>query len=179
METFADYILGEKDYTKKLEIAYYLQKRTGIFFDSSVILKTELARMFMEDIDLGVDKNLVITACLLCGCKKKKDATDINTIRNYAQDGAKYLATLGFDKRFCKICEEVNRYSGSNPREVESDILELVDSFGGLVLDRPERRGFPIDEALVLTEYRNLKGYNNRFMEQFKEFIFMEEGIRV
>ena len=179
METFADYILGEKDYTKKLEIAYYLQKRTGIFFDNSVILKTELARMFMEDIDLGVDKNLVLTACLLCGCKKKKDATDIQTIRNYAQDGAKYLATLGFDTRFCKICEEVHRYSGSTPREPESDILELVDNFGGLVLDRPERRGFPIDEALVLTEYRNLKGQYNRYMEKFKEFIFMEEGIRV
>lgn len=179
METFADYILNEKDYFKKLEIAYYLQKRTGIFFDNSVILKTEIARMFMEDIDLDVDKNLVLTACLLCGCKKKKDATDIQTIRNYAQDGAKYLATLGFDKRFCKICEEVNRYSGSTPREPESDILELVDNFGGLVLDRPERRGFPIDEAVVLTEYRNLKGQTNRFMEQFKEFIFMEEGIRV
>ena len=179
MENFANYILGEKDYSKKLEIAYYLQKKTGIFFDNSVILKTELARMFMEDIDLGVDRNLVITACLLCGCKKKKDATDMNTIRNYAQDGAKYLATLGFDKRFCKICEEVNRYSGSTPREPESDILELVDNFGGLVLDRPERRGFPIDEALVLTEYRNLKGCNNRFMEQFKEFVFMEEGVRV
>ena len=179
METFADYILNEKDYTKKLEIVYYLQKRTGIFFDNSVILKTELARMFMEDIDLGVDKNLVLTACLLCSCKKKKDATDINTVKNYALDGAKYLATLGFDKRFCKICEEVNRYSGSNPREPESDILELVDCFGGLVLDRPERKGFPIDEALVLTEYRNLKGYHNRFMEQFKDFIFMEEGIRV
>ena len=179
METFADYILNEKDYFEKLEIVYYLQKRTGIFFDNSVILKTEIARMFMEDIDLGVDKNLVLTACLLCGCKKKKDATDIQTIRNYAQDGAKYLATLGFDKRFCKICEEVNRYSGSTPREPESDILELVDNFGGLVLDRPERRGFPIDEAVVLTEYRNLKGQTNRFMEQFKEFIFMEEGIRV
>lgn len=179
METFADYILNEKDYTKKLEIAYYLQKRTGIFFDNSVILKTELARMFMEDIDLGVDKNLVLTACLLCGCKKKKDATDIDTVKNYALDGAKYLATLGFDKKFCKICEEVNRYSGSNPREPESDILELVDSFGGLVLDRPERKGFPIDEALVLTEYRNLKGYHNRFMQEFKDFIFMEEGIRV
>lgn len=179
METFADYILGEKNYTKKLEIAYYLQKRTGIFFDNSVILKTELARMFMEDIDLGVDRNLVITACLLCGCKKKKDATDIDTIKNYAQNGAKYLATLGFDKRFCKICEEVNRYSGSTPREPESDILELVDNFGGLVLDRPERRGFPIDEALVLTEYRNLKGVTNRFMKQFKEFICIEEGVRV
>ena len=179
METFADYILQEQDYIKKLEIAYYLQKRTGIYFDNTVIFKTELARMFMDDMNLGVDKNLVITACILCGCKKKKDATNIETIRSYAKNGANYLATLGFDKRFCKICEEVNRYSGSSPREPESDILELVDNFGGLVLDRPERKGFPIDEALVLTEYRNLKGYNNRFMEQFKEFIFIEEGIRV
>ena len=179
METFADYILNEKDYIKKLEIAYYLQKRTGIFFDNSVIFKAELARLFMENIDLGVDKNLVITACLLYGCKKKKDATDIDSIRSYAKDGANYLSTLGFDKKFCKICEEVNRYSGSQPRELESDILELVDNFGGLVLDRPERRGFPIDEALVLTEHRNLKGFNNKFMEQFKEFIFIEEGVRV
>ena len=135
--------------------------------------------MFMDDMNLGVDKNLVITACILCGCKKKKDATDIETIRSYAKNGANYLATLGFDKRFCKICEEVNRYSGSSPREPESDILELVDNFGGLVLDRPERKGFPIDEALVLTEYRNLKGVENRFLDKFKEFIFIEEGVKV
>ena len=179
METFADYILGEKDYGKKLEIAYYLQKREGIFFDNSVILKTELARMLMEDMQLDVDKNLVLTACLLCGCKKIKNATDINTIRSYAKDGANYLATLGFDKRFCKICEEVNRYSGSTPREPESDILELVDHFGGLLLDRPERSGFPIDEALVLIEHRNLKGLNNRFLDKFKEFVYIEEGVRV
>ena len=179
METFADYILQEQDYIKKLEIAYYLQKRTGIYFDNTVIFKTELARMFMDDMNLGVDKNLVITACILCGCKKKKDATDIETIRSYAKNGANYLATLGFDKRFCKICEEVNRYSGRSPREPESDILELVDNFGGLVLDRPERKGFPIDEALVLTEYRNLKGVENRFLDKFKEFIFIEEGVKV
>ena len=179
METFADYILQEQDYIKKLEIAYYLQKRTGIYFDNTVIFKTELARMFMDDMNLGVDKNLVITACILCGCKKKKDATDIETIRSYAKNGANYLATLGFDKRFCKICEEVNRYSGSSPREPESDILELVDNFGGLVLDRPERKGFPIDEALVLTEYQNLKGVENRFLDKFKEFIFIEEGVKV
>ena len=29
-ETFADYILSEKDWIKKMEIVYYLQKRTGI-----------------------------------------------------------------------------------------------------------------------------------------------------
>lgn len=179
MDTFADYILSEQDYVKKLEIVYYLQKRTGIFFDSSVVLKTELAKMFIEDMNINVDKNLVLTACMLFGCKKKKDATDIKIIENYAQDGSKYLQTLGFDKRFCKICEEANRYSGSVPREPESDILEVVDSFGGLVLDRPERRGFPIDEALVLTEYRNLKGHNNKFIEQFKKFVSMKEGIEV
>ena len=48
METFADYILNEQEYMKKLEIVYYLQKRTDIFFDNSVILKTEIARLFLE-----------------------------------------------------------------------------------------------------------------------------------
>ena len=70
METFADYILGEKDYIKKLEIVYYLQKREHIFFDNSVVLKTELAKLFIEQMNIDVDKNLVITACLLYACKK-------------------------------------------------------------------------------------------------------------
>ncbi len=49
METFAEYILSEDNYIKKMEIVYYLKKRTHIFFDNSVIFKTELARMFIED----------------------------------------------------------------------------------------------------------------------------------
>lgn len=179
MENFADYILSEKDFTKKMEIVYYLQKKAGIFFDSSVILKAQLAKMFIEKMKIDVDENMVITACLLYACKKTKDATDIDRIKSYTIDGAKYLSTLGFSKRFCKICEEANRYSGSEPREIESDILEIVDNFGGLVMDRQERKGFPIDEALVLTEHRNLKGLNNKFMDKFKEFIFLEEGVRV
>ena len=69
---------------------------------------------------------------------------------------------------FCKICEEQNRYSGSEPREKESDILELVDQFGGMLLDRPERIGFKPDEALVLLEHRNLKDeYNRLISEQY------------
>lgn len=179
METFADYILGEKDYIKKMEIVYYLKKRTNIFFDNSVLFKTELARMFIDDMELEVDKNLVITACLLCACKKPVEFKDINKIKSYAKEGAKYLATLGFSERFCKICEEVNRNSGSTPREKESDILELVDNFGGMLLHRPERRGFPIDEALVLLEHRNLKGVENRYLKQFKEFVSITEGIAV
>ena len=179
MDTFADYILNEPNYIKKLEIVYYLHKRENLFFDSSVVFKTELAKMFLEEMKIDVDKNLLLTACMLFGCKKRRDATDMNFIQNYAQNGAKYLETLGFDERFCRICEQANRYSGLVPREPESDILEIIDSFGGLLLNRPERRGFPIDEALVLTEYRNLKGHNNKFLDMFKEFIFKMEDIRV
>ncbi|MBO5479037.1 MAG: hypothetical protein J6A04_04990 [Clostridia bacterium] len=180
METFADYILSEHDYIKKMEIVYYLKKRTNIFFDNSVIFKTELARMFIENMKIDdVDKNLVLTACLLCSCKKTDNPQDLSRIKSYAKEGAEYLATLGFDKRFCKICEEVNRYSGSGPREKESDILELVDNFGGMLLNRPERRGFPVDEALILLEFRNMKGKNNRYLEKFKEFVCITEEIAV
>ena len=178
METFADYILSEHDYIKKMEIVYYLKKRTNIFFDNSVIFKTELARMFIEDMEIeDVDKNVVLTACLLCFCKKSNDPQNLSKVKSYAKEGAKYLQSLGFDERFCKICEQVNRYSESEPREKESDILELVDNFGGLVLDRPERKGFPIDEALNLIENRNLKGRHNKYLEKFKEFMNLKEGV--
>ena len=83
---------------------------------------------------------------------------------------------MGFGKRFCKICEEINRYSNSNPRERESDILELVEQFGGMLLDRPERIGFKPDEALVLLEHRNLKSEYNRYLPTFIEFVnFLEK----
>ncbi len=91
--------------------------------------------------------------------------------------GAEYLAELGFSKKFCKICSEVNRYQGDENREKESDILELVDNFGGLVLDRPERKGYHFDEALNLIENRNLKDRNNRFLEEFKKFMYLKEGV--
>ena len=176
METFADYILDEKDLASKMEITYYLAKKTKIFFDKSVIFKTEIARMFVDYMKIDVDKNIVLTACLLCNCKKIDNAQDIEKIHSYAKEGAEYLANLGFDKRFCKICEEINRYSGSNPRERESDVLELVDQFGGMLLDRPERIGFKPDEAMVLLEHRNLKDEYNRYLETFIEFVnFMEK----
>ncbi len=177
METFADYILNEKDYIKKLEIVYYLQKKTGIFFDNSVVLKSELARIFIQQMNIDIDENLVVTACLLYACKKNIISYNIEKIQRYALDGAEYLATLGFSPRFCKICTEVNRYVNSKNREKESDILELVDNFGGLVLDRPERKGFPIDEAMNLIENRNLRGFNNIYLNDFKKFIYLREGM--
>jgi hypothetical protein len=115
----------------------------------------------------------------LCNCKKINNPQDLSKIKSYAKDGAEYLKALGFSPRFCKICEEVNRYSGSYPREKESDVLELVDQFGGMLLDRPERIAFKVDEALVLLEYRNLKDKYNRYLQKFKEFVVEMEGILV
>ena len=170
-ETFADYILSEKDWIKKMEIVYYLQKRTGIFFDNSVVFKTLITKLFIDNVDLGIDKNVTITASLLWSCKKQLTAKDFESVKLYAKEGAEYLAKLGFDDRFCRICEGANRYSGIEPREKESDVLELADQFGGMLLSRPERIAFKADEALVLLEYRNLKDKDNRYLEQFKDFV--------
>lgn len=171
METFADYMLSEKDWIKKMEIMHYLKKKTGIFFDKSVIFKAMLMKLFLDNANLGLDENILMTACLLCNCKKSNSAQELEKIRSYAKEGAEYLSELGFSDRFCKICEEVNRYSGSSPREKESDILELIDQFGGMLLDRPERIAFKVDEALVLLEYRNLKDKDNCYLEEFKQFV--------
>lgn len=171
-ETFASYILNEQDWIRKMEIMYYLERKGNVFFDKSVILKTELAKLFIDIMDIkDIDKNILITASLLCNCRKPNNFSDINKVKSYAKDGAEYLQKLGFSERFCKICEEVNRYTKSEPREKESDILELVDHFGGMLLDRFDRIAFKPDEALLLLEYRNLKNKPNRYLEQFTQFV--------
>lgn len=163
-ETFAEYILSEKDWIKKMEIMYYLKKKNNIFFDKSVVFKTELLKLFIDNSDLNLDENILITASLLCNCKKTDTFTTMEDIKSYAKRGANYLSTLGFDKRFCKICEQINRYSESKPRLPEADVLELIDQFGGMLLDRQERIGLSVDEALVLLEFRNLKDKENRYL---------------
>ncbi len=175
-ESFADYILGEKDWGKKLEIMYYLKKRTGIFYDNSVIFKTLVTKLFLDYLhenypNFEVDDNLVITARLLCDCQKVENSTNLDEIKSYAKRGADYLEKLGFDSNFCRICEGVNRYTVNENRPPESDILELADQFGGMLLDRPERIGFKPDEALVLLEHRNLKDKNNRLLKPFIKFV--------
>lgn len=179
MQKFSEYILNEKDFFKKVEIMLYVSKKVPIFFDKSVIFKAIIAKLFIETMDLDVDKNLVVTACLLYACKKEQDAQSLDKVKSYAKDSADYLKKLGFSDRFCKICLEHNRYNDSKQREKESDILELVDQLGGMMVDREERRGFPLDEAIVLLEHRNLKGYNNIYLEKFKEFINKEMEIIV
>ena len=179
MNTFAEYILEEEKLDAKMEITYYLSKKSKIFFDKSIIFKAEIARLFLDYSKIDVDKNFVLTACLLCNCKKVDNAQEIEKIHSYAKEGAEYLSKIGFGKRFCKVCEEINRYSNSNPREKESDILELVDQFGGMLLDRPERIGFKPDEAIVLLEHRNLKSKYNRYLHTFIEFINFLETIQM
>ena len=183
-ETFADYILAEKDWGKKLEIMYYLKKRTGIFYDNSVIFKSLITKLFLDYLqenhpEINIDPNIVITARLLCDCRKVENSTSLEELKSYAKRGAEYLAQLGFDNRFCKICEGVNRYTITENRLPESDILELTDQFGGMLLDRPERIGFKPDEALVLLQFRNLKDKKNQFMSEFVEFVQYLESIDV
>ena len=179
MDTFADYILDEKNLVSKVEIAYYLAKKTGIFFDKSVLFKTEIARQFIDYMKIDVDRNITLTACLLCNCKKVDNAQKLGKLQTYAIDGALYLSELGFEKRFCRICEEVNRYSGSSPRERESDILELADQFGGMLLSRPERIGLDAEEAIVLLEHRNLKNDYNRYLHTFLEYVAELNSVQV
>lgn len=186
METFADYILDEeKNLEEKLTIMAYLEKKLRndpekrIYFDKSVILKTVITKMFIEVMNLNVDENLVVTASLLCNCKKGAEPQKIGRVETYAKEGAEFLATLGFDKKFCKMCEEINRYSNSNPREKESDILEVIDQFGGLLMDRPERRGYPPMEALIQLEHDNLKDVFNRYLGTFREFVEKMEDVNI
>lgn len=82
MEDFAKYILNEDDFISKIEILYFLAPKLGINFDKSIVFKTEIARMFLEYSKLNVDENLVLTACLLCNCKKVDDAAKNRTIEN-------------------------------------------------------------------------------------------------
>ena len=180
MSNFAEYILAEKDWMKKLEIAYYLKKKINIFFDNTVVFKTGLTNLFLNHTELeGIDKNLILTASTLCNCKKVDNFADMSKVKTYAKEGAVFLKSLGFDDKFCRVCEQINRYSGSEPREPEADVLELIDQFGGMLLDRPERIGFKTDEALVLLEFRNLKDKDNRYLETFKDFVSRMEEIKV
>ncbi|MCI8699901.1 MAG: hypothetical protein HFJ47_00990 [Clostridia bacterium] len=186
METFASYILDEnKSIEEKMEIMCYLEKRLRndpdkrIFFDKSIIFKTALTKIFIETMNIDVDENLVLTAMLLCNCKKGSEPQNIGIVRTYAKTGAEYLERLGFDKRFCKICEELNRYSGSSPREKEGDILELIDQFGGMLLDREDRRGYAPLDALIQLERANLKDVDNIYKKEFRKFVEKMEDINI
>lgn len=179
IDNFAEIFLNEKEFAKKIDMLLEYKEELGIFFDNTIIFKSFLAKIFMETMNLDVDINHVTSAMMLCGCKKINNAQDIEKIEHYAKESADYLKTLGFSEDFCLLCEQHNRYSNSKPRKKESDILELVDQFGGMLLDRPERVAFPIEEALLLLESRNLKNCNNLYLKDFKKFINAAKEIKI
>lgn len=179
MDDFATYILGEKDEIQKMIITYYLSKKTGIFFDKSIVLKTEIAKLFVDYMKIDVDVNEITTAMLLCNCKKIDNMQKMGKLELYAIEGAEYLKTLGFDDRFCKICKEVNRYNNDEKREKEGDILEVVDQFTGLILNRVEREAFSPMEAIMILRERNLKYVDNRYLDKFCEFVEDMENVYI
>ena len=176
--TVPEYIFGQKDLEKKIGRMYHLKQELDIFFDNSVIFKALIVKMFIEIMELDVDSELLINAMLLCQCKKVPNAQDISKIETYAKESADYLKKLGFDDDFCILCEQHNRYSKSYPRKKESDILELADQFGGMLLDREDRVAMPIEEAIILLESRNLKGLNNAYIEDFKKFVKIAKEVK-
>ena len=123
MGEFQSYIMKQTDLITKMDTVRRLQKLLkekkgeAFFFDKSVVFKTELARMFIDYMHLDVDRDLVLTACLFCNCKKVYNPQKIGKLHTYAKEGAEYLLNIGFEPRFCKICEGVNRYSGLKNRK--------------------------------------------------------------
>lgn len=187
METFAEYLLSEEDLEGKMDIIYRLQrmlkerKNISIYFNNTVIFKAEIARMFLEYTNIGkeIDKNLVLTACLLYSCKKLDKNQALENLYNYQQTGAEFLSTLGFDKRFCKICKEVNRTNIIDEREPESEILELIDIFGNLLLDEPERKGMLPEEAIAEMKTSIFDSEENYYLEQFEDFVRLMQEVRI
>ena len=178
-ENFAAYILNEKSLIQKMQILYYFKKKHELFFDNTVIFKTEIARMFLEHCRIEeVDHNRLLTECLLYGCKKTAIAFGMDQIKTYAKEGANYLQTLGFDEEFCRECMQVNRYTEKEAGEPTNagDILEVVDNFG-MLLDRDDRRAFTPIEALFILENENLHGKKNKYLETFKEFVMEFENV--
>ena len=103
-DNFANYILSEKDWGKKLEIMYYLQKKTGINYDNAVIYKTLITKLFLDYLqenypEIEVDANLVVTARLLCDCMKDiTSSADLEEKKNYVLENIRISTTSSFIK---------------------------------------------------------------------------------
>lgn len=182
MKEIGKYILSEKKLLKKIELVYYLKNKKDLFFDNSVLFKMKLAEMFIDSLCIKVDKNLVLTACLVYSLNKINTFGEKERIKRKKYDDYLFMQTLGFEKKFCKICLEYNRVNENYNyvREVEGDILELVENFGGMLLHREERLAYSVEEAMDLLENKNLIGIDNRFLDDFKFFVdVMEQASRI
>lgn len=180
MATVAEYVLNEPDFIKKVEVANYLKKKNNIYFNTQVILKAEIARQFIDYMEINdFDRNFVLSACLMFDCLKIDSPEEVKRLEKSQEEYKDYLLSLGFDERFCKVCNEHSRV-GHDPkekRELESDILELVDQFGGLLVNRSDRLAFTVPEALEVMMNINLKSVDNVYKEKFAEFVDIMENV--
>lgn len=178
MKEVGKYILSEKKLLKKIEYIYYLKNKKDLFFDNSVLFKLKLADMFIDSLCINIDKNTVLTACLVYSLNKINTVGEKERIKNKKYEDYIFLQSLGFNKRFCKICLEYNRVSESSKyvREKEGDILELVENFGGMLLHREDRLAYSVKEAIDLLENKILAKNQNQFLEEFKLFVDVMES---
>lgn len=58
-------------------------------------------------------------------------------------------------------------------------LLELVDNFGGMLLDRPERAGYSPEKAIMQMELETFRNKENRYFEQFKQFVGLVQEVEV
>ena len=172
MATFAEYILGESNFIRKVEIVHFLKKKQNIFFNNTVIMKAEIAREFIDIMKLDVDKNMVITACLMYSCLRIDTADEAERAKKSIEEDRKFLK---------EICTEYNRtYSKTNDnREKESDILEIIDQFGGMLFNRQDRLAYSVEEAMHILKKKNLKNSGNQYLNLFEEFVDVMEDIKV
>lgn len=178
MKRIGRYITAEKNLFRKIELVYYLKNKKDLFFDNSVLLKLELANMFINSMCLDVDKNIVLTACLVYALNKVDTVYEKERIKLKKKDDYDFLKSIGFTESFCKICMEYNRVNEPEnyERSKEGDVLELVENFGGLLLHRENRLAYNVSDAIDLLENKILLGKNNRFLGEFKFFVDVMES---
>ena len=180
MQKLAKYIYSQNNLIRKIEMVYYLKKMKNLFFDNSVILKVELARMFIDSMCLDVDENTVLTAVLVYSLKKVNSPQEKSRILTEKARDKEFLRKLGFSEEFCKIAMEYNRINEDENyvRSKEGDVLEIVENFGGMLLHREDRLGFAPKEALEILANSTFKDRNNRYFEDLEFFVNVFESVQ-
>lgn len=180
MATFSEYILGEPNFIRKVEIAHVMQrKQNTLFFNNSVVLKAEIAREFVDIMRLDVDKNEIVTACLVYSFLKIDSPDEPERAVEEAKTDREFLESLGFSKEFCQLCTEYNRVLKYDEERIkESDILEIVDQFGAMLVNRQDRLAYSVEEALFMTQ-QNLREVKNQYINLFSQFVSVMEDLKV
>ena len=125
--------------------------------------KTEITRMFLKYTKAKVDNNLVLTAVLLCNCKKPSNFTDMNIFKSYAKEGANYL-----EKLYNSIIQNLN--SG-----LEAEWLIMDD---GSQDETSKVVGEFIQEEKVQIKYYNQENQGKTEIKGDKFFIQLPRRLR-